>query len=97
MIPHFFLSLSSCSLFILSSQLCRLAYELMQNHHVDASGKFYSLDDHYYFGGQIQRKERVLMDKAGIYYTIAIYSSGNPCTLHMLYVHTTYVIDRVRL
>ena len=37
-------------LFVL--QVCRLAYELMQNHHVDASAKYYSLDDIYYFGGQ---------------------------------------------
>ena len=62
----FSLSLSlSC---FLSFQLCRLAYELMQNHHVDASGKFYSLDNHYYFGGKIQRKDRVLMDQAGTGY-----------------------------
>lgn len=33
-------------------QVCRLAYELMQNHHVDASQNYYSLDDIYYFGGQ---------------------------------------------
>ena len=35
-------------------QVCRLAYELMQTHCVDASRNFYSLDDikFYYFGGQ---------------------------------------------
>ena len=33
-------------------QVCRLAYELMQTHHVDASRNFFSLDDIYYFGGQ---------------------------------------------
>lgn len=32
--------------------MCRLAYELMQNHHVDGSMKYFSLDDIYYFGGQ---------------------------------------------
>lgn len=33
-------------------QVCRLAYELMQNHHVDGSQRYFSLDDIYYFGGQ---------------------------------------------
>lgn len=33
-------------------QICRLAYELMQTHHPDASRNFYTLDDVYYFGGQ---------------------------------------------
>ena len=33
-------------------QVCRLAYEMMQALHPDASGKFQSLDDIYYFGGQ---------------------------------------------
>ena len=32
--------------------MCRLAYELMQNHHVDGSSRYFSLDDIYYFGGQ---------------------------------------------
>ena len=32
--------------------MCRLAYELMQTHHTDASGLAYSLDDVYYYGGQ---------------------------------------------
>ena len=34
-----------------SSQVCRMAYELMQTRHVDASGAFRSLDDRWYFGG----------------------------------------------
>lgn len=33
-------------------QVCRVAYELMQTYHGDASQRFYSLDDIYYFGGQ---------------------------------------------
>uniref|UniRef100_A0A3B5AJZ9 Alpha-(1,6)-fucosyltransferase n=1 Tax=Stegastes partitus TaxID=144197 RepID=A0A3B5AJZ9_9TELE len=37
----------SCSL-----QVCRVAYEIMQTLHPDASSFFYSLDDIYYFGGQ---------------------------------------------
>jgi len=35
-----------------SSQVCRLAYEIMQTLHSDASDKFKSLDDIYYYGGQ---------------------------------------------
>lgn len=35
-----------------SSQVCRVAYELMQTYHVDAHDKFTSLDDIYYYGGQ---------------------------------------------
>lgn len=32
--------------------MCRVAYEIMQMLHPDASSFFYSLDDIYYFGGQ---------------------------------------------
>nr|CAG4644667.1 EOG090X03KK [Leptodora kindtii] len=35
-----------------SSQVCRLAYEMMQSLHPDASTLFKSLDDIYYYGGQ---------------------------------------------
>lgn len=35
-----------------SSQVCRVAYEIMQTLHVDASQHFKSLDDVFYFGGQ---------------------------------------------
>lgn len=33
-------------------QVCRLAYEIMQTLHADASARFKSLDDIYYYGGQ---------------------------------------------
>ena len=38
-----------------SSQICRLAFELMQTRvsDHDLSSAFYSLDDIYYFGGQV--------------------------------------------
>ncbi|CAH0400253.1 unnamed protein product [Chilo suppressalis] len=36
----------------LSSQVGRVAYEMMQTNRVDASDSFFSLDDIYYFGGQ---------------------------------------------
>ena len=33
-------------------QVCRVAYEIMQTLHPDASDRFHSLDDIYYYGGQ---------------------------------------------
>ncbi len=46
--------LSKCDYLIctFSSQVCRLAYELMQVRYTDASWRVQSLDDIYYFGGQ---------------------------------------------
>ncbi|XP_054717100.1 alpha-(1,6)-fucosyltransferase-like [Uloborus diversus] len=46
--------LSKCDYLVctFSSQVCRLAYEIMQNYHPDASSYFRSLDDIFYFGGQ---------------------------------------------
>ena len=38
--------------------MCRLAYELMQTHHIDGSRLAYSLDDIYYYGGQQQHNMR---------------------------------------
>ncbi|KAK6051560.1 variant SH3 domain protein [Cooperia oncophora] len=48
--------LSRCNYLVctFSSHLCRLAYELMQVRHGDAGESFHSLDDSYYFGGQLQ-------------------------------------------
>jgi len=57
----YFLSKSDFIVCTFSSQVCRLAYELMQANNpdmklytkkVDFSQEFYSLDDIYYFGGQ---------------------------------------------
>lgn len=39
------------NLFVLP-QVCRVAYEIMQTLHPDASTYFHSLDDIYYYGGQ---------------------------------------------
>ena len=46
--------LSQCEYLVctFSSQVCRMAYELMQKRFADASWRFRSLDDVYYFGGQ---------------------------------------------
>ncbi|KAI2654490.1 Alpha-(1,6)-fucosyltransferase [Labeo rohita] len=47
-----FLSSTNFLVCTFSSQVCRVAYEIMQTLHPDASSFFYSLDDIYYFGGQ---------------------------------------------
>ncbi|KAL0878702.1 hypothetical protein ABMA27_003757 [Loxostege sticticalis] len=46
--------LSMCDYIVctFSSQVGRVAYEMMQTNRVDASNAFFSLDDIYYFGGQ---------------------------------------------
>ncbi|XP_066146713.1 alpha-(1,6)-fucosyltransferase [Euwallacea fornicatus] len=46
------LALSDFLVCTFSSQVCRIAYEIMQNYHADAAAKFKSLDDIYYYGGQ---------------------------------------------
>ncbi|XP_052001997.1 alpha-(1,6)-fucosyltransferase-like [Xyrauchen texanus] len=48
----YFLSRTNFLVCTFSSQVCRVAYEIMQTLHPDASSFFYSLDDIYYFGGQ---------------------------------------------
>ncbi|XP_022245998.1 alpha-(1,6)-fucosyltransferase-like [Limulus polyphemus] len=45
-----------------SSQLGRLAYEIMQTNHPDASSNFRSLDDIFYFGGQDYPYQTVIYD-----------------------------------
>ncbi len=52
-----FLSQTDYLVCTFSSQVCRLAYEIMQSLHVDASSYFYSLDDVYYYGGGQQNKQ----------------------------------------
>ena len=39
-----------------------MAYELMQSLHPDASTKYHSLDDVYYFGGQTSHQQLVIHD-----------------------------------
>lgn len=58
------LSLSDYLVCTFSSQVCRVAYEIMQSMHVDASKNFKSLDDIYYYGGQNpHNRESVLSHK----------------------------------
>ena len=44
--------ISLCLMLYIFTQVCRMGYEVMQTYHVDASQKYYSLDDIYYFGGE---------------------------------------------
>nr|XP_022901745.1 alpha-(1,6)-fucosyltransferase [Onthophagus taurus] len=55
------LSMSDYLVCTFSSQVCRVAYEIMQNYFPDASDKFKSLDDIYYFGGQNQHNRVALL------------------------------------
>lgn len=55
------LSLSDYLVCTFSSQVCRVAYEIMQTMYPDASHRFKSLDDIYYYGGQnAHNREAVL-------------------------------------
>lgn len=55
------LSLSDYLVCTFSSQVCRVAYEIMQTMYPDASDRFKSLDDIYYYGGQnAHNREAVL-------------------------------------
>ncbi|XP_063427780.1 alpha-(1,6)-fucosyltransferase-like [Mytilus trossulus] len=55
-----FLSLCDHLVCTFSSQVCRVAYEMMQTMYGDASSKFKSLDDIFYFGGQNAHNEKVV-------------------------------------
>ncbi|XP_030030033.2 alpha-(1,6)-fucosyltransferase isoform X2 [Manduca sexta] len=48
-----------------SSQVGRVAYEMMQTNRVDASNSFFSLDDIYYFGGQNAHDRVAVMSNTG--------------------------------
>ena len=56
--------LSQCDFLVctFSSQVCRMAYELMQTRFADASWRFRSLDDVYYFGGQNPHNVMAVLD-----------------------------------
>uniref|UniRef100_A0A1L8E233 Alpha-(1,6)-fucosyltransferase n=1 Tax=Nyssomyia neivai TaxID=330878 RepID=A0A1L8E233_9DIPT len=56
------LSLSDYLVCTFSSQVCRVAYEIMQNLHMeDATPRFKSLDDIYYYGGQNAHNRRAVI------------------------------------
>lgn len=45
-----------------SSQVCRIAYEIMQTMYPDASSRYKSLDDIYYYGGQNSHNREAVLD-----------------------------------
>lgn len=55
------LSMSDFLVCTFSSQVCRVAYEIMQNYYPDASSRFHSLDDIYYYGGQNAHNQLALL------------------------------------
>uniref|UniRef100_A0A1I8NTE8 Alpha-(1,6)-fucosyltransferase n=1 Tax=Stomoxys calcitrans TaxID=35570 RepID=A0A1I8NTE8_STOCA len=55
------LSISDYLVCTFSSQVCRVAYEIMQTLHPDAGHRFKSLDDIYYYGGQNQHNRQVVI------------------------------------
>lgn len=56
--------LSQCDYLVctFSSQVCRVAYELMQTYYPDAYNRFTSLDDIYYYGGQNPHPHLAILD-----------------------------------
>ncbi|XP_041468749.1 alpha-(1,6)-fucosyltransferase-like isoform X1 [Lytechinus variegatus] len=58
----YFLSRSDFLVCTFSSQVCRVAYEMMQYIHEDAASYFRSLDDIYYYGGQNAHLQSVLYE-----------------------------------
>ncbi|KAH8324095.1 hypothetical protein KR074_009011 [Drosophila pseudoananassae] len=55
------LSISDHLVCTFSSQVCRVAYEIMQTMYPDAANRFKSLDDIYYYGGQNAHNRRVVI------------------------------------
>lgn len=45
-----------------SSQVCRIAYEIMQTMYPDASNRYKSLDDIYYYGGQNSHNREAVLE-----------------------------------
>ena len=56
------LSLSDHLVCTFSSQVCRIAFEIMQTYHADASDHFKSLDDIWYYGGQTEHQQIAIMN-----------------------------------
>jgi len=51
-----------------SSQVCRIAYEIMQQGHVDASTRFKSLDDIWYYGGQDEHQQEAVFNHHALHH-----------------------------
>ena len=60
----YMLSLADYIVGTFSSQVSRIAYEIMQTRFPDAADRFKSLDDIWYFGGQDEHQQVAVMDHA---------------------------------
>merc|ERR1712240_1003263 len=62
------LSLTDYLVCTFSSQVCRIAYEIMQQYHSDASNRFKSLDDIWYYGGQDEHQQEAVLNHHAIHH-----------------------------
>ncbi|CAF3305974.1 unnamed protein product [Rotaria socialis] len=62
-----FLSLSDYLVCTFSSQICRVAYEIMQQRVIDGAWRVQPLDDVYYFGGQNPHNQRAVISHKAIW------------------------------
>ncbi|CAF1129035.1 unnamed protein product [Rotaria sordida] len=62
-----FLSLCDYLVCTFSSQICRVAYEVMQQRVVDGAWRVQPLDDVYYFGGQNAHNQRAIISHKAIW------------------------------
>ena len=49
-------------------QVCRIAYEIMQQYHPDASNRFKSLDDIWYYGGQDEHQQEAIFPHEALHH-----------------------------
>ncbi|CAF1085262.1 unnamed protein product [Adineta steineri] len=61
-----FLSLCDYLVCTFSSQICRIAYETMQQRTIDGAWRVQSLDDVYYFGGQHDHQQRAFISHKAV-------------------------------
>merc|ERR1719342_382330 len=61
------LSLTDYLVCTFSSQVCRIAYEIMQQYHADASNRFKSLDDIWYYGGQDEHQQEAIFSHKAVH------------------------------
>ncbi|CAF3629186.1 unnamed protein product [Adineta steineri] len=61
-----FLSLCDYLVCTFSSQICRIAYETMQQRTIDGAWRAQSLDDVYYFGGQHDHQQRAFISHKAV-------------------------------
>ena len=58
--PSYSIIIATTNLDNVFVQVCRIAYEIMQQYHPDASNRFKSLDDIWYYGGQDEHQQEAI-------------------------------------